>query len=61
MTCHRPAQAWSITPAELRERFERTDGLEPIFRSNDGSNCEGADVSTVASARRAFSLLLRRA
>ena len=23
-TCHRPAQAWSIAPAELRERFEQT-------------------------------------
>ena len=40
-TCHRPAQGWSITPAELRDRFERTDGLDPIFRTNDGSNCAG--------------------
>ena len=45
-TCHQPAQGWSITPAELRDRFERTAGLDPIFRTNDGSNCEGADVST---------------
>src|SRR5689334_20691882 len=34
-TCHQPAQAWSITPAELRDRFERTNGLDPIFRTND--------------------------
>src|SRR5689334_16784519 len=26
-TCHRAAQAWSITPTELRDRFDRTDGL----------------------------------
>ena len=53
VTCHQPAQGWTITPAELRDRFDRTDGLDPIFRTNDGSNCEGADVSTVAQRRRA--------
>jgi cytochrome c peroxidase len=57
-TCHRPAQAWTITPAEVRQRFEQTEGLDPIFRSNDGSNCEGADLSTRHSRRRAFSMLL---
>jgi hypothetical protein len=60
VTCHQPAQAWSITPSELRDRFDRTDGLDAIFRSNDGSNCEGADVSTIAKRRRAFSLLLAK-
>jgi len=59
-TCHRPAQAWTITPAELQDRFTRTDGLDPIFRPNDGSNCEGAAVSTVGTRRRAFSLLLAK-
>ena len=59
-TCHRPAQAWTITPAELQDRFTRTDGLDPIFRPNDGSNCEGADVSTVRTRRGAFSLLLAK-
>ena len=59
-TCHLPAQGWSITPAELRDRFERTDGLDPIFRTNDGSNCAAADVSTIRARRRAFSLLLQK-
>jgi hypothetical protein len=59
-SCHRPAEAWTVTPAELRERFERTAGLDPIFRTNDGSNCEGADVSTLRERRSAFSLLLRK-
>jgi hypothetical protein len=59
-TCHRPAQAWTITPTELRDRFERTGGLDPIFRTNDGSNCEGADISDVEQRRRAFSLLLTK-
>jgi hypothetical protein len=57
-TCHQAAQAWSITPEEVSERFDRTRGLDPIFRTNDGSNCEGADISTVRKRRRAFSLLL---
>src|SRR5262245_59555072 len=59
-SCHRPAQGWAVTPAELRDRFDRTEGLDPIFRTNDGSNCEGADVSTIRARRRAFSLLLKR-
>ena len=46
-TCHRPAQAWSITPEDVQDRFERTAGLDPIFRTNDGSNCEVSDVSTL--------------
>jgi hypothetical protein len=59
-TCHRPAQGWTITPAEVHERFDRTDGLDPIFRPNDGSNCEGADVSSIKLRRQAFSLLLSK-
>jgi hypothetical protein len=61
VTCHRPAQGWNITPAELRDRFDRTSGLDPIFRTNDGSNCENADVSTLRKRRQAFSLLLEKA
>jgi hypothetical protein len=44
----------------LRDRFDRTDGLDPIFRANDGSNCDGGDDSTIAARRRAFSLLLQK-
>ena len=59
-TCHLPAKGWTITPEELRVRFERTDGLDPVFRTNDGSNCGGADVSTLRHRRQAFSLLLSK-
>jgi hypothetical protein len=59
-TCHQPAQGWTITPAELRDRFERTGGLDPIFRTNDGSNCERTDVSTIRKRRQSFSLLLEK-
>jgi hypothetical protein len=59
-TCHRPTDAWTVTPASLRARFDRTRGLDPIFRTNDGSNCESADVSSLPKRRKAFSMLLRK-
>jgi hypothetical protein len=59
-TCHRPDQGWTVTPRDLQRRFAETRGLDPVFRTNDGSNCEGADISTLSRRRRAFSLLLTR-
>ena len=59
-SCHRPAQGWTITPESVQRRFIESRGLDPIFRTNDGSNCEGADVSTVDKRRAAFSQLLNR-
>ncbi len=59
-TCHRPAQGWTLTPEELQRRFESSRGLDPVFTNNDGSNCEGADTSTVENRRAAFSLLLAK-
>jgi cytochrome c peroxidase len=59
-TCHRPDQGWTITPAGVQQRFAATGGLDPIFRTNDGSNCENADVDTLAARQTAFSLLLNR-
>src|SRR3954464_13925579 len=59
-TCHRPDQAWSVSPGAIRERFAQSSGLDPIFRNNDGSNCKGADLSTRAARRSAFSLLMNK-
>ncbi len=59
-SCHRPDQGWTITPESVRRRFDDTRGLDPIFRNNDGSNCGGADISTVSKRRTAFSQLLNR-
>jgi hypothetical protein len=60
VTCHEPGEGWTITPAGVQSRFEASDGLDPIFRTNDGSTCAGADISTLAARRSAFSLLLSR-
>jgi hypothetical protein len=59
-TCHRQAQGWSVAPAELQHRFDATQGLDPIFRSNDGSVSPLADVSTLATRRKAYAMLLNR-
>ncbi len=60
ITCHQPSTGWTITPDEVRSRFERTGGLDPIFRTNDGSNSPWADTTTVEARRRAYSMLLNK-
>ena len=59
-TCHQPDQAWTVTPPRIQERFEETHGRDPIFRTNDGSNCKDADISTLDKRRAAFSQLLTK-
>lgn len=46
--------------AALASSERRQMGLDPIFRNNDGSNCEGALPATVDDQRDAYSLLLTR-
>ena len=58
VSCHAPEDGWSITPKGVRERFERTDGTDPVFRPNDGANSPLADVSTRRARERAYSMLL---
>ena len=60
VSCHVASQGWTVTPEGLRERFERTGGLDPVFRTNDGSVSPLADISTVEARRNAYSMLLRK-
>lgn len=60
VTCHQPAENMTISAAGVRARFDATDGMDPIFRTNDGSNSPLADVSTVEARRAAYSLLLSK-
>ena len=60
VSCHQPSDAWTVTPAHIQMRFLMSQGLDPIFRTNDGSNCPSADVSTVAARRQAYSMLLHK-
>jgi cytochrome c peroxidase len=60
-SCHRPAQGWSISAQEVKDRFEETEGLDPIFRTNDGSVCDhNVDTSTVEGRRKAYQLLINK-
>lgn len=60
-SCHVPGGGWSVSAREVQVRFLLTRGLDPIFRTNDGSNCDhDIDTSTLEGRRKAYSLLLSR-
>ena len=58
VTCHVPEEGWSMTPKGLRDRFERTQGTDPVFRPNDGAVSPRADVSSRRAREKAYSVLL---
>ena len=62
VTCHQPQDGWTVTPPHLLARFNATTpkGIDPIFRTNDGSNSPRADVSTEAARQAAYSMLLTK-
>ena len=60
-SCHVASSAWTITPVEVKSRFHRSYGHNPIFRTVDGSNSPNSDVSTLAARRKAYSMLLDKA
>src|SRR4029077_167935 len=60
-TCHQPSDAMTVAASHAQARFDASKGLEPIFRTNDGSNCDhDIDVSTLAGRSAAYSLLRTR-
>jgi hypothetical protein len=60
-TCHQASDGMSVAAANVQARFDQTQGLDPIFRTNDGSNCNHSiDVSALAGRFAAYSLLRTR-
>src|SRR5215471_9631976 len=60
-SCHQPSDGMSVSAAHVQQRFDATSGLDPIFRTVDGSNCNhDIDVSTAAGRSAAYSLLRTR-
>src|SRR5207249_4358279 len=60
-TCHQPSDGMSVPAAHIQARFDASQGLEPIFRTNDGSNCNhNIDTTTVEGRASAYSLLRTR-
>ena len=57
-SCHVASDGWSITPVNLQQRFQSTQGTDPVFRVVDGANCPSADVSTPSAETAAYSQLL---
>ena len=56
VTCHQPADAMSLSAHSAQERWDATQGRDPLFAAIDGSNCP-----TLPQAERAsHSLLLER-
>jgi cytochrome c peroxidase len=53
-TCHVADQAMSISPPQIRQRFELSHGGDPLFAAFDGANCTNGKPSDAA----AHSLLL---
>ena len=60
VSCHQPSAGWTVTPANVRARFDASAGTDPIFRTNDGSVSPDADVSTVDARRAAYAMLLNK-
>src|SRR5262245_15874668 len=69
-TCHQPGDAWTVSAEHVAKRFDDSAGLDPIFRTNDGSNCDVVDgtvvpgtpidTSTLDARRTAYSLLISK-
>ncbi len=60
-TCHQPSDGMSVSALNVSLRFLQSQGLDPIFRPVDGSNCDhNIDVSTVSGRYAAYSLLRTR-
>ena len=56
VTCHQPAYAMSLSAAAARERWNATQGKDPLFAAIDGSNCPDLPQEKESS----HSLLLNR-
>ncbi len=59
-SCHRQAQGWTVSSDELRQRFARSNGNDPVFALVDGAVSPLADVSSVYARRAAYGMLLSR-
>jgi hypothetical protein len=60
VTCHQPSAAMTITPPQVQQVFNTSNGLDPLFRLNDGATGPNAPVATLAQRRAAYSLLLSK-
>jgi len=57
-SCHLVESGWSIRPADVQAKFQRSHGTDPIFNLLDADS-PTADVSTTEARFRAYSMLLK--
>ena len=60
-SCHKVEAAMGISGAQIQSIFNASQGLDPIFRINDGSNAPTgpyANTSTLSARQASFSMLL---
>jgi cytochrome c peroxidase len=60
-SCHKLENAMGISAARINQIFTATNGTDPIFRINDGSNAPKgfyANTSSVSARKVSFSMLL---
>lgn len=59
-SCHKEENGWGISLKAIRDTFDRTGGLDPLFAAVDGTNSPNVDQSTAEKRRAASSMLLDR-
>src|SRR5690349_22171395 len=59
-TCHQPQSGWTVSAADVADRFATSRGTDPIFRLVDGATCPSNDVSNLPAKRRAYALLIEK-
>jgi hypothetical protein len=60
LSCHQPQDGWSISAANVQDRFSRSHGTDPIFRLVDGATCPSDDVSSIDAKLLSYGLLLKK-
>src|SRR5262245_51129544 len=58
-TCHEPDQGFTISVPFIRDAFDASSGLDPLFRANDTADRPDADLSTPDDRRTAFDLFFQ--
>jgi hypothetical protein len=53
-TCHAPDQGWTMTARDVRQLFQDTEGLAPLFLPHDEGSRPDADLSTLDGRQTAF-------
>jgi cytochrome c peroxidase len=59
-SCHQPQNGWTVSAASIQDRFNLTNGTDPIFRLVDGATCPTDKVNSLSDRRKAYSLLLKK-